>query len=173
MKHNTLLTMAVSAALSIGLGAPLGASADEKATLIGADENPPVVSEGAGKFKAKIKKDRIEFTLDYDVASGGSDIVQAHIHVENPGNNGGIAVFLCTNMGNNPVIATERDCPPSPGKVKGNIVADDILTAGGVLDSGDLEGFARLLEDGATYANVHTGDHPGGEVRGQISPRKR
>ncbi len=173
MKHNTLLTIAVSAALSIGLGVPLGASADEKATLIGADENPPVVSEGAGKFKAMIKKDRIEFTLDYDVASDASDILQAHLHVANPGNNGSIAVFLCTNLGNNPAVATQRDCPASPGKVKGDIVADDILPVDDVLDSGDLEGFARLLEDGATYANVHTDDHRSGEVRGQVSPRKR
>lgn len=170
MSDTLLLKGAAVLLLGLVLAAP--SRADEKAELLGADENPPVVSEGVGDFKAKIRGDRIDFRLTYDVASGGSDIQQAHIHVENPGTNGPIAVFLCSNLGNTPAGATQRDCPPSPGEVEGEIVASDVITAGNVM-AGDLDGLARLIEDGATYANVHTNSVPSGEVRGQINPRKR
>ncbi len=172
MRHFSALALLASAVLLLDVSAPLPAFADEKANLRGADENPPVVSDGEGDFKAMIRKDKIKFELRYDVASVSSDVTQAHIHVENPGTNGPITVFLCTNLGNTPFGAAARPCPPSGGKVMGDIVADDVQNAGN-LTAGDLEGLARLMKDGATYVNVHSTDNPSGEVRGQVNERKR
>ena len=136
----------------------------------GADENPPVVSDGEGHFKAMIRNGGIKFELRYDLTTESSDVSQAHIHVENPGTNGPIAVFLCTNLGNTPFGATARPCPPSPGIVMGDIMADDIQNAGN-LTAGNLEGLARLVKDGAAYVNVHSVDNPSGEIRGQVNER--
>ena len=103
--------------------------------------------------------------------------MQSHIHIANPGNNGSITVFLCTNLGNAPAGVTSRPCPSSPGEVEGVIVAGDVRGVIGdngiILETGDLEGLKRLMRDGATYVNVHTSDHPSGEIRGQINPRER
>jgi CHRD domain len=148
--------------------------------LLGGNENPPVISEGSGRFSATIFEDRIAFILSYDVASDDSDVTQAHLHIENPGNNGGIVVFLCSNP---PVVppegVTQRNCPASPGEVTGDIIAEDVLPVAvgdppvTVIEAGDLEGLARLIEQSSVYANVHSDNHPAGEIRGQLNPRRR
>ncbi len=166
------LALLASAALLLHVSAPSPALSAEDAKLRGADENPPVVSDGEGHYKAMIRNDRIRFELRYDLPAGPSDVTQAHIHVENPGTNGPNAVFLCTNLGNTPFGATARPCPPSPGIVMGDIIAADVQNAGN-LTAGNLEGLARLVTDGATYVNVHSGDNPSGELRGQVNERKR
>lgn len=170
MDRKTLITIAAPAALLLNLGGIPVAIADEKARLLSVDENPPIITSADGRFKAKIHNDRIDFRLEYDGIE--SNIRQAHIHVENPGRNGPIAVFLCTNLGNTPLGATDRPCPASPGTVEGSIVADDVIMAGNV-PAGDLDAIAQILRQGAAYINVHSFDHPGGEIRGQVSPRRR
>jgi hypothetical protein len=153
----------------------------ESERLLGGNENPPVISDGSGSFQAQFEGDSIAFRLRYDVASGESDVTQAHLHIANPGNNGGIVVFLCSNIGNTPEGATERQCPPSPGEVTGDIVAGDVQpVAEGeppeeivIIEAGDLEGLQRLIEQSSVYVNVHSDLHPDGEVRGQMEPRRR
>jgi len=181
-----MLLLLLSAALVLVLGGT-GSAQDVESLrglqsaerLLGGNENPPVISDGSGRFRATLFNDRIAFTLRYDVASEDSDVTQAHLHIQNPGNNGGIVAFLCTNLGNTPEGATQRDCPASPGEVDGDIVAGDVaMVAEGdppvtIIEAGDLEGLARLIDQGAVYANVHSDDHPGGEIRGQLNPRRR
>jgi CHRD domain len=91
----------LSAALLLALSDPGSAQDDgdvESAEkLLGGNENPPVVSDGSGRFRATLFDDRISFSLSYDVASDESDVTQAHLHIANPGINGGIVVFLCSN----------------------------------------------------------------------------
>jgi hypothetical protein len=171
----------LSAAFLLSFGDAGSAPQVRTEPLLGGNENPPVVSEGSGTFRAEIQTDRIPFQLNYDVGSADSDPTQAHLHIANPGNNGGIVAFLCSNLGNTPVAATERECPAPPGEVGGDIVAGDALqVADGtapdqtvIIGAGDLEGLKRLIEQGAVYANVHTTDHPGGEIRAQLNPRRR
>ena len=148
--------------------------------LLGGNENPPVVSDGSGSFRARLHEDRISFRLRYDVASDESDVLEAHLHIANPGNNGGIVVWLCSNTGSTPPGATVRECPDSPGEVTGDIIAEDVQPVTGplpdevlIIDAGDLDGLKRLIEQGSVYANVHTDDHMGGEIRGQLEPRRR
>jgi hypothetical protein len=138
--------------------------------LVGANENPPVVTDASGNFRAEIFPDQIAFRLRYGELEG--NVTQAHLHVGNPGINGDIVVFLCAN---DPIVppAPAPECPVS-GVLEDVIEPDDVLEdPGGVLEAGDLEGLTRLIRQGAVYANVHSNLHPGGEVRGQMSPRIR
>ena len=168
----------LSAALVLAFGDAGSAQQVRAEKLVGGNENPPVVSGGSGRFSARLRHDSISFRLSYDVASEDSDVVQAHLHIANPGNNGGVVAFLCSN---NVGAPTDRTCPPSPGKVTGEIFADDVLpvTEGMapdevvIIGAGDLEGLKRLIEQGSVYANVHTNAHLSGEIRGQLEPRRR
>jgi len=171
--------------LAVGAQAQPFEPTDVSQPLRGGHENPPVVSEGFGRFFANVIEtadgvQEIQYQLRYDVADGASDVQQAHIHIANPGNNGGIVAFLCSNLGNIQGPSA-GPCPPSPGVVDGQIVAADVLAvtegtgpdAVTIIEAGDIDGLAKLMQDGATYVNVHTVDHTGGEVRGQINPRTR
>jgi CHRD domain len=153
---------------------------DVSQPLRGGHENPPVISEGLGRFFANVIEtpdgvQEIEYHLRYNVVNGASDVQQAHIHIANPGNNGGIVAFLCSNLD----APADNDCPTSPGVVDGVLLPVDVLAvtegdpAVTIIEAEDIDGLAKLMLDGATYANVHTLDHPGGEVRGQINPRRR
>jgi hypothetical protein len=163
--------------------------------LVGGNENPPVISDGSGTFRARVRDGGADFRLKYNVASEEdaeeedgdaeeegaeeevdgllSDVIQAHLHIANPGQNGGIVVFLCTNLGNTPMGATVRECPESPGVVRGEIVAADVQEVPGIIEAGDLDGLLILARQGSVYVNVHSDDHTGGEIRGQVGSRRR
>lgn len=144
--------------------------------LVGGNENPPLASDGSGRFRARLFEDRIEYRLRYDVASeteeGPSDITQAHLHIGNPGTNGGVVAFLCSN--DPPDGVTTPECPDSPDEVEGDILAADVLpNTDAMLLAGDLAGLSKLIRQGAVYVNVHTNRVPSGEIRAQLSPRRR
>jgi len=108
----------------------------------------------------------IHYTLTYSGLS--TPALQAHLHFGQPAVNGGIFVFLCSNLGNGP--AGTPACPAGGGTVTGTITAADILTIvpdQGV-NAGDLATALRIIEAGEAYANVHTTRFPAGEIRGQV-----
>jgi hypothetical protein len=167
-------TLCLSGAFLFALGTAGSAQQVGSEELLGGHENPPVISDGTGDFTAVLDVDRIPFQLTYEVASEGSDADRAHLHIANPGNNGGIVVFLCSNLGDTPVGAQVRPCPPSPGVVSGEILAGDVLAVvdgeppAEIIAAGDLEGLKLLMEQGSVYANVHTPAHGSGEIRAQL-----
>ncbi|MCC2664161.1 MAG: domain containing protein [Geminicoccaceae bacterium] len=174
MKRLGLMILA-SAGCMLVLGDAASAQQVRRAErLLGGNENPPVITDGTGNFRARLFDDRIEFRLRYDVGFEDSDVIEAHLHIANPGNNGGIVAFLCSNVPGSP---TEQDCPPSPEVITGEIVAADVLEvsegAVTIIEAGDLDGLARLIRQSSVYANVHSDDFPAGEVRGQLNPRER
>lgn len=177
IKPLSIIAYTLPLAILLGLSTPTLAY-ERAEPLLGANEVPPVVSAGEGTFKAVILDHKIEFEFTFEgLMRDMSDVTQAHIHVGNPSKEGGVTVFLCTNLGNTPAGATYRACPSSPGEVVGKIVAADVQGVVGkdgfILKAGDLEALKRLIEDGATYVNVHTEAYPKGEIRGQINPRER
>jgi hypothetical protein len=145
-----------------------------KELLSGYSEVPVVSTTGNGELRARISNDEtsIEYTLSYSDLQGA--VQQSHIHIGQAGVNGGISVFLCSNLGNGP--AGTQACPPAPATISGVITAADIspniaATAGARtqgVNTGELEEFLDALRAGATYVNVHTTLWPGGEIRKQI-----
>lgn len=94
-------------------------------------------------------------------------MLQSHIHFAERGVNGGIFVFLCTNLGNG--LAGTPACPASGGTVTGTITAADVIAVPGQnITPGDFAEVLRILRSGDGYVDVHTVRFPAGEIRGQV-----
>lgn len=131
-----------------------------RAHLSGDAEVPPVETMATGQTIFKLNKDRTELRYKLIVANIDG-VSMAHIHLGEPEENGGVVVWLYP------------DSPP-PVPIEGTtngILAEGVITAGDL--RGDLAGqsLEALLEEmiaGGAYVNVHTAEHGGGEIRGQI-----
>jgi len=141
--------------------------------LTGHEELPLVLTNGRGVFTAHINEDRTEIAYKLRYSGLESNATQAHIHIGQPGINGGVSVFLCVNTPPiNPPAAPADLPPPCPlreGEVEGVLAANDVV---GPVNQGVLAGdFGRLIyaiRTGNTYVNVHTVQSPSGEIRHQI-----
>ena len=144
------------------------------ATLSGFNEPPSISTVASGEFSAEIDNDETSINWELSYGDLEGNVQQAHIHLGQRGVNGGITVFLCTNLGNGP--AGTQPCPPSPATITGTIDADDVsppipatqAARNQGLDTGEFAELVRAIRAGTTYANVHSTKFPGGEVRGQL-----
>jgi len=162
-----------AAALVCGASVCAAAAADTVTTqLVGYQETPATINTAAsGEFRATIHDDGT--AIDYEVTyqNLSSPPLQSHIHFGRPGLNGGIVLFLCTNLTPPVGVPTPPACPAPPATVTGTLTAANVipLPAQGI-DAG-ATGFAEMLKAiraSAAYANVHTTLHPGGEIRGRL-----
>jgi hypothetical protein len=144
------------------------------ATMSGYQEVPAVSSTGTADFTADVSKDgsSIAWQLSYSGLEGA--VQQSHIHFGQRSVNGGISVFLCTNLGNGP--AGTQTCPQS-GTISGTITAADVspnipatLAARNQgIDTGEYDELVHAIGAGKAYANLHTTKWPGGEIRAQLN----
>lgn len=112
-----------------------------------AEQEPgDVASEGRGTAALSLTNDGLEFRVSVSGLTG--EIANAHFHRQQIGVNGGV--------------------------VRGILADFSGPTASGVWTSADSEPLTdELIEAllrGELYLNVHTGDHPSGEIRGQVLP---
>ncbi len=167
-----LLAGASAGATALGHG-DRGSRGAVKAALSGYQEDPLTVSTpGKGKFEAWIdsRDEEIEYRLSYRATEG--TVTQAHIHFAGRHQSGRIVVFLCSNLGNGP--AGTQACPAA-GTVTGTITPEDVLdstppTPNQGIAAGEFDELVAAIKAKATYANVHSTLHPGGEIRGQLNP---
>lgn len=170
------LTSLVIGVTMVAFGAP-ASLADNKnpdeivrAQLVGFQEVPALSTPAGGQFKAVIDEDSgvITYTVSYENLVGL--VQQAHIHFGQKGVNGGISVFLCSNLGNGPEGTPE--CPAAPAEVTGTFTSAAVIgpaTQG--IGPGELAELIVAIRAGVAYANVHSDRFPAGEVRGQIRSR--
>lgn len=113
------------------------------AELMGAQEVPAVDTRASGIAAVTIDTARALVSVHANTV-GLDDASGAHLHGAFGGANGGVLVGL-TPDGSNPAhwFSDEQ-------------AMDATLT--------------DAIESGATYVNVHSPDHPGGEIRGQVIP---
>lgn len=151
----TLCLLAVTTTLFAG--APGGQPAQRafRALLTGAEEVPPVETDGSGVFVARTNADETE--LHYIlVATGLENIRFSHIHIAPLGVNGPVTTFLFHPM--EPVTVNGL-------LARGTITSDDLI---GPLAGMTIADLLDEMRSGNAYVNVHTDDHPSGEIRGQI-----
>lgn len=155
--------------LSAGLVLAAAAQAQQQVIRIdlqGTQEVPAVSTAAAGQFQARISDGSVRYQLTYSGLEG--NVTQAHIHVGQHGVNGGIAVWLCSNLASPPTPAGVQACPAA-GTITGVITPGDVVGPSGQgLAPGEFQEFVRALRAGVGYANVHTTKFPGGELRGQL-----
>jgi hypothetical protein len=153
----------------LGLGLILGASsiacdkpAEDaslfQADLSGAGENPARSTPAVGTVGLYVNGNTVDYTIE---VHGITNVTGAHIHSGAAGSNGSIRIGLFPG-------------PPNNFLPAGQTVAtvDGILISGS-FNSSQVTGvtYDELLSEmraGTAYANVHTTQYPGGEVRGQV-----
>jgi len=131
------------------------------------DEVPADSTPAVGHFTATINADGTEMTYELSYSALEGNATQAHLHFAQKGVNGGILVFLCSNLPNPP--AGTQACPLKSGTISGTITADNVLgLPSQSITVGDLGSLLRGIRAGVVYANVHTDQLPGGSIRGQL-----
>jgi hypothetical protein len=145
-----------------------GGTKNFQEVLTGYEEVPAISTDAFATFHARINNgNTITYELSYTAVSG--DVQQAHIHFGQTGVNGGISVFLCTNLGNGP--AGTKACPAGPATISGTITPANVI---GPTDQGigptEFAELVAAIQAGRAYANVHSSTHPGGEIRAQLEP---
>ena len=167
MRLSTVASLlAVSAAAAL-LVTPAAAET-KNVQLSGFEEVPVVLTDATGEFRARIANDdsSIEYSLSYE---GFTEVLQAHIHIAQPNVNGGIVLFLCTNLNNKPTADTQA-CPQPPATITGLLQAADIVPQL-AQDVGpqELSVVIAAIRRGLAYVNVHSAQSPTGVIRGQFS----
>lgn len=162
------ITVMLASLLSLA-AIPAHAQGGTTVTRLRAFEEVPALSTpGGGRFSATISPDGSEMTYELSYFNLEGTITQSHLHFGQRSVNGGIMIFLCSNLGNGP--AGTQACPTGNASITGTIHASDVI--GGALaqgvDPGDLLAVFRGIRGGVVYANVHTNVFPGGEIRGQL-----
>lgn len=136
--------LALAGTLTLAQAAPVSF----EVPLTGAQQVPPVQTAGSGK--AELTYDASTRVVTWDISFSGlsSQATMAHFHgPAAAGKNAGVKVWL-SQKGNMEMT--------SPVKGEATLSPDE----------------AKMFEAGDMYINVHTKDHPGGEIRGQVVPPK-
>jgi len=142
------------------------------ARLLGREEVPSISTIAQGFFFATLNDAGTQLTYSLAYRDPESAVAQAHIHIGQTSVNGGIVLFLCTNLTPPAGVPLPPACPNGPdfNFVGGTLTAANVtpVAAQGIA-SGEFAEVIHAMRGGFAYANVHTTTFPGGEIRGQIS----
>ena len=167
MKTKNIRIWAIAALAVSLLAAPAAHSQTERfsATLSGAEEVPPINTAGTGDFQMTIQPGMITFSLTFSGLS--SNLAVSHLHFSPSKVAGGVMIFLCGGGG-------QPTCPAATsGTITGTITAANVTgpTTQGIAP-GDLDSALEAVRDSLSYANMHTANFGGGEIRGQVGHSK-
>jgi len=137
------------------------------AKLVGFEELPAIFSKGTGTLDLDLNRNARTLTFKLTFSGLSSPVIQSHIHFGKRHVAGGVTVFFCTNSNNGP--PGTQPCPAAGGTVTGTITGGNVLALPAQdMPAGDFDALVTLLVTDTAYANVHTVNHTGGEIRGQI-----
>ena len=162
MKIKNIGFWLIFALTAIVLSVPAASSRAERfsASLLGENEVPPINSAGSADFRMDIGN-TITFSIDFSGLS--SNLVVAHIHFAPTKVAGGVMIFLCGGGG-------QPACPAATsGTITGTITAANVTgpTGQGIAPM-DLDSALEAVRNDQGYANMHTVNFGGGEIRGQV-----
>ena len=131
-------------------------------------EVPAISSSAMVEFSGSVDETNTTLTYTLNYSGFRGNVTQSHIHFGQMGVNGGIVIFLCSNLGNGPVGT--QACPAS-GTITGTVTAANV-GAGAMaqgIPAGAFNRITQAIRQGVAYVNVHTDLFPGGEARGQLA----
>ena len=128
-----------------------------RAKLDSNNEVPPLNSTAEGIATFKLKKDAINTKINI---TGIKDVTMAHIHAGKSGENGDPIVDL--------LKTGKKTAIPGGISIVGSFTASDFE---GAMKGKALTALQSAMGTNETYVNIHTKDHPDGEIRGQIKPK--
>jgi hypothetical protein len=129
-----------------------------KAALSGQNEVPAVETSATGEAEFTVPaNDTMKFRVN---VTGISNASAAHIHMGKAGANGDVIVDLLN-------APESKDKDTAYGMIFRGNLSDSSLK--GAMQGKTLDDLTAAMESGDTYVNVHTTEHPDGEIRGQLS----
>lgn len=166
--HPTRRRLLQTAGVAIGSSIVVGtASADHEETwtfhadLTGEGHGIETNASGRATFEIPPDDHRIHYTIDAEWLCYAT---QAHIHLGGEGEDGPVVAWLYPEEGQEPQTIEGRF---DGTLAEGTFTGDDLV---GPLEGADAGEIVSALIEGDAYVNVHTEEHPGGEIRGQIRP---
>ena len=160
----------IAATATAAGGSPSSSQSSHKefsAKLTGSKEVPPVDTDATGtvRLAANSRQDALDYQISLSNLNGV--VTVAHIHRGSAGTNGPVVANL--NVGGAFASASAGGSGGSAAtstSSSGTITSADLK---GLLAGKHVSDLIRLIEDGKAYANVHTRQHPNGEIRGQLT----
>jgi len=156
MNKTTILALLL---LAVTLATPVVAvkqHTNYRAILRGSNQNRPVETNAHGVFIATLSSDGKSITFKLIVANM-ENVTMAHIHIGDSATNGPVVVFL---------FHTETPVARQDGILsQGTFTASDFK---GPLMGQAFSALINAIMNGDAYVNVHSTQHPAGEIRGQI-----
>src|SRR5262249_18730127 len=122
-------------------------------------------STGTADFTADVANDGQSISWQLTYSGLESHVLQSHIHFGQRSVNGGISVFLCTNVGTGPAGTPPRPAwgttggftppgaPPPP-------IAATVGARTQGINTGEWNELLQAIDAGKTYANIHTMNEP-------------
>ena len=163
MKTRSIGIWAITTLTASLFAVPAAHSATElfSANLVGENEVPPINTAGSATFRMQIVDSNITFSLSFSDLS--SPLAVAHLHFAPTKVAGGVMIFLCGGGG-------QPACPATTsGTITGTITAANVTgPTGQGITAGDLDSALEAVRTGFAYANMHTTNFGGGEIRGQV-----
>jgi hypothetical protein len=130
------------------------------ASLSGSQEMPAVTTKATGEAVVDVAGDGSQLTYTVTLTDG-RDITMAHLHLAPPGANGDVIAWLFPQSGE-----ANKGVPTVNGVLAtGTITAADLV---GPMKGMSISDVVKKIEEGNVYVNVHSTEHPEGDVRGQL-----
>ena len=145
-RSRSLMVSAALTGLVLWSASALAAPENFQVQLSGAEQVPAVQSSGTATADLTYDPDTKVLTWSVTYSGLSSPVTMAHFHTGATGKNGKPSLWL-----------TMKGSPVS-SPITGQATLTDVQ--------------AKQLLAGHWYINVHTMDHPAGEVRGQVKPPK-
>ena len=139
--NRQILCGSIAAFAILAASAALAQEMKMKADLTGAQEVPPVTTQGKGSAEVNFEpaSKKLSWTVTYSGLSGPPTAAHFHGPAE-AGKNAGVAV-------------------PIPNQANSPVTGSATLTDAQAAD----------LQAGRYYVNIHTAANPSGEIRGQVT----
>jgi hypothetical protein len=169
MKNRMLLCLSALAMVAVvacddsEVTTPVNKTVTFTATMTPAGEVPAVTgSSGTGTFTAVLDTSTNIFTYDITFSGLTSNVTVGHIHGPSTATATASPILTFSNTGGQTFTTGATS-----GIAHGTALLTAATTTFGQSINGDS--LRKLLFAGQTYANIHTSNNTGGEIRGQIT----